>query len=270
MSQADIPFTTSTDPISSAAVTTDIIDSFSGTIITTTAAGNAQTMSDPTNTEAGKSFTVVNNDTSSDDIAVEGINLEAGRAQRYVWDGTAWVPVEAVDMGDITNIPAGTIVATNGQAAINELDTEKQAALTAPIDDKASPGEFGAVAPGALSSQAKEIVQATTDTLTAAEMSGTFISNFGQGAANTQTLPTAAAGLNCVFQIFTTGNAFHVKAGATDKIYFDGTALDDADKVSLATPAAGDFITFAAFKTGASTWDWLARTGNGTWTDGGA
>ncbi len=115
-----------------------------------------------------------------------------------------------------------------------------------------------------------EIVKTSTDVLTVAEMTSSILSNFGQGAAMTLTLPTAAAGLNTIVTVFTTGNALHIKAGASDKIYFSGVALDDGDKVSNATPSAGDSLTVIAFKSGASTWDWMAFVGIGTWTDGGA
>ena len=115
------------------------------------------------------------------------------------------------------------------------------------------------------------ITQAATDTLTAQECRGTVISNYGQAAENTQTLPAAAEGLGGMVVIGTAGaGAFHLKAGASDKIYLDGTALDDADKVSIATPAVGDYFTFFAFQTGASAWDWIVQSGSGTLSDGGA
>lgn len=116
-----------------------------------------------------------------------------------------------------------------------------------------------------------EIPQAATDALVAAECYGTIINNYGQGAENTQTLPAAAAGLSFLVIIGTAGaGAFHVKAAANDKIYLDGTALDDADKVSLATPAVGNAATFFCFQTGEAAYDWYCSTINGTWTDGGA
>lgn len=115
------------------------------------------------------------------------------------------------------------------------------------------------------------IVKAATATLTAAECTSTIIENYGQSAANTLTLPAAAVGLNFIAQVFTIGQgAFNIKAGTGDKIYFDGTALDDGDKVSCATPVVGNFITFWVIKSGASTYDWMAASGQGTWTDGGA
>jgi len=124
---------------------------------------------------------------------------------------------------------------------------------------------------GAISAKIATITQPATDTLTELECSGTQISNYGQSAENTQTLPTAAAGLNGVVVIGTAGTgAFHLKAGATDKIYLDGIAMADAEKVSLATPSIGDFFSFTAFQTGAAAYDWIIRTGEGVIANGGA
>jgi hypothetical protein len=122
--------TTISDPALDAATTTANVDQYTGIIITLTIAGNAQIIGAPTNTTAGKRFTVVNNDTSTDNIDVNGITLEPGEAQGYIWDGSAWIAIEAVDASDITFTPAGDIAATNIQDAIEELDTEKVAKLT--------------------------------------------------------------------------------------------------------------------------------------------
>lgn len=125
---------------------------------------------------------------------------------------------------------------------------------------------------GPVSAGLKVVTQAATDTLTAAECQGCVISNYGQAADNTQTLPAAAEGLHGLVVIGTAGaGAFHLKAGTGDKIYLDGKALDDGDKVSLATPAVGDNFTFFSFQTGASAYDWIVTSGSqGTLTDGGA
>ena len=115
------------------------------------------------------------------------------------------------------------------------------------------------------------VTQAATDTLTALECAGTQISNYGQVAENTQTAPAAAAGLQGIVVIGTAGaGAFHFKAGPGDRIYLDGVALDDGDKVSFATPAVGDAFSFFAFQTGASAYDWYVVTIQGALTDGGA
>ena len=130
---------------------------------------------------------------------------------------------------------------------------------------------IGLTTPALLRAYTDEIIQAATDTLTVAECAGTIINNYGQGAANTQTLPAAAEGLGGLVAISAAGvGAFHLKAGATDKIYLNGTALTDGDKASLATPAVGDFFTFYAVQTEAAAWDWIVTTGIGTIIDGGA
>ena len=123
----------------------------------------------------------------------------------------------------------------------------------------------------AVSAGLPRVVKASTGSLTAQECRGCVISNYGQLAENTQTLPAAAEGLHGLVVIGTAGaGAFHLKAGVGDKIYLDGTALDDGDKASLATPAVGDNFTFFAFQTGASTYDWIVTSGSqGVLTDGG-
>ena len=115
-----------------------------------------------------------------------------------------------------------------------------------------------------------EVVKSGTGSLTAAECSDTFISNYGQSAEMTLTLPDAAAGLSFLFTVITTGNAIHLKAGSYNRIYLDGVALNVGNKVSCSSPSAGDCIVFFTFKTGASTYDWIANTQAGTWVDGGA
>jgi len=109
-----------------------------------------------------------------------------------------------------------------------------------------------------------------TVAITAQQARGTLLNNRGQAAEATYTLPAAAEGLNFIFQLATTGaGAVHLKAAAGDKIYLDGVALDDADKVTCAAPAAANTITFYAIEQADGTWDWIAMSGNGTWIDGG-
>ncbi|MCK9439452.1 hypothetical protein M0Q39_05330, partial [Patescibacteria group bacterium] len=64
---------------------------------------------------------------------------------------------------------------------------------------------------GSVSAGLKVVTQAATDTLTAAECRGCVISNYGQAADNTQTLPAAAEGLHGLVVIGTAGaGAFHL------------------------------------------------------------
>lgn len=124
----DLDATTSTDPATNAAVSTSILDGYGGVIITLTGAGNAQTLQTPTDTAVIKRFIVVTDDANgANTIEVNGITMSAGEAQRFIWDGSAWVAITAVDADDIAFTPSGDIIATNVQTAIQELDDEKVA-----------------------------------------------------------------------------------------------------------------------------------------------
>lgn len=109
-----------------------------------------------------------------------------------------------------------------------------------------------------------------TGTISALHCNGSVINNWGQGAEATLTLPAASSGLHFRVIISEDTYAIHIKAASGDKIYLDGTALDDADKVSLATPGVADSAYFYTFQSGAASWDWICETKIGTWTDGGA
>ena len=87
----ELSVTTITDPAINAAVTTAIVDQFSAVIITTTTTGNAQTLQNLTDTTKTKRFSVINNDTSTDSITVNGEALGVGEVIFFIWDGTAWV-----------------------------------------------------------------------------------------------------------------------------------------------------------------------------------
>jgi hypothetical protein len=106
------PFTTATDPALNTAATATIVNAYSGTVITTTKAGNSQTLAAPTVTTAGKIFTIVNNDTSTHSIAVNGFTITPGEGQCFLWDGTAWGPT---DLG-ITEIPIPVTQGGSGRA----------------------------------------------------------------------------------------------------------------------------------------------------------
>jgi len=117
-------FTTSTNPASSVATTTAIVDAYNGVVITTNV-NNTQTIANPTTAANIKIFTVINNDTSSSNqtIKANGVDfvLTPGEAQSFIWDGSAWGPT---DLG-ITEIPVpvtqGGTGAATAQAAINTL-----------------------------------------------------------------------------------------------------------------------------------------------------
>jgi hypothetical protein len=258
------------------------------------------------NNYAGTTAPSVSDDTTSGySVGSLWINTTASPKEAYrcvdategaaVWLNTT---VEIGDLGSMAIQDANNVNITGGsmapavvtQDASNRFVTDaekatwsaKQDALTNPIDDKASPGEIGGATPapvngttgtfsGELSGTLKEITKSSTATLTAAECKGTVINNLGQTAETTLTLPTCEAGLNFLLQVSTSGaGAVHIKAGASDKHYFDGVTLDDGDKVSISTPAVGDCFAMTAIQTGESSWDWMTSTVSGYAIDGGA
>lgn len=122
MATSTLPMATSTNPEVSAATTVTIVDANSGVIILQNdGSPAAQTIGSPTVVTAGKIFTVVNNDTSVDNVVVNGFTVTPGEAQSFIWDGSAWGPT---DLG-ITEIPVpitqGGTGASTAQAAIDAL-----------------------------------------------------------------------------------------------------------------------------------------------------
>ena len=111
-------FTTSTNPESSDATTALIVSNYNGVVITTNV-NNIQTLANLV-TLAVKIFTVINNDTSTSNqtIKANGIDyvLPPGKAQSFIWDGSAWGPT---DLG-ITAIPVPVTQGGTGLATITD------------------------------------------------------------------------------------------------------------------------------------------------------
>ncbi len=68
-------------------------------------------------------------DNDGDPLIVSSEYWNTTVGERRTWTGSAWIASGASTASGIINVPAGDIIATNVQAAINELDAEKQ-----PID----------------------------------------------------------------------------------------------------------------------------------------
>ena len=101
--------TTSVDPIIDGAVTTAIIDDNGWVIITTTTTWNNQTLASPTDTTAWKEFTVVSDDTSTDNIEINWLLLEPWRSLTFLWDWSAFVSTTRLDTLDINNLSTWNI-----------------------------------------------------------------------------------------------------------------------------------------------------------------
>ncbi len=113
-------FTSATDPLANAAVSTAIVNTYNGTLVTLTEAGNTQTLQNPTTAATIRKFMVINNDTSNNNLSVVANSftfvLTPGEGQCFLWDGTAWGPT---DLG-ITEIPV--IVSQGGTGASTLTD----------------------------------------------------------------------------------------------------------------------------------------------------
>lgn len=130
------------------------------------------------------------------------------------------------------------------------------------------PGEFGAFTAkdstnwiGVISTPSNEVTLHTgSGSLTRTQMSNGHRNNVS-GAA---TLTMLAVDANTNFEVYTIGAvAVSVKAAAADRIILDGTALDDADKITNAS-TAGDSAALR-YDSAAG----VTASTNG-WTDGGA
>jgi hypothetical protein len=97
LSSGGQPFTTLSDPATDS-ITTNMIDTKGGVVITLTAAGNSQTLPAPTDTSVAHKFVIINNDTSTDNINIIGavtITVQPGEKVEVVYDSTAWIASEA-------------------------------------------------------------------------------------------------------------------------------------------------------------------------------
>lgn len=140
---------------------------------------------------------------------------------------------------------------------------------------------IGMKAPDAITTNAVFIIggtgppieKASSGSLNADEVMGRIITNRGQAGAVELELPTAAAQMNFIGVNITAtaGRTFAFDPAAGDKIYLDGTALDDGDKVIIGV-GVGKGVSCFTFTTDGTNYDWVCTTIGtaGSVTDGGA
>jgi hypothetical protein len=145
-------------------------------------------------------------------------------------------------------------------------DNDTSIATTAYVQSELSAYASDTVTLTNKSVTAVEVDGSAAGTLTAAQVSGTIITNRGQAASDVAlTLPTAAAGYNALFTVGTAQtNKWGVRAGTNDKIYLlnaDGTISAGSDNGYARMTAAQVGQAFACwtFQTGASAWDWQCK-----------
>jgi hypothetical protein len=201
---------TSTDPATDAAVTTAIVDANDSVVITTTTAGNDQAIGNPTDTTAGKDFTVMNNDTSTDEIVVNEATILPGFSADFIWDGSTWsrhadsaansVVIQA-KVNEVAGITKGQVVHMSGvtgsfpQVSLADNTNFAEADVIAIANETASDGQtIGVIIAG-------EIRGVNTSTFTADD-----ILYLGTAGALTNIHPT---GINAVQRV---GRAIKINA----------------------------------------------------------
>jgi len=106
--------------------------------------------------------------------------------------------------------------------------------------------------------------------LTAAQVSRTFIHNLSQGAATaTATLPAAAEGYTFIaFVSSQVAQDWVFDGNGAETIYTDigGTLTAGRAGIKCNNQPVGSRMSCATFKTGAATWAWLCGAISGTWT----
>jgi hypothetical protein len=172
------------------------------------------------------------------------------------------------------NVGIGTTVASAGKCVIQSATNDGS---TTPLVIQNSDGAIIATihSMGGLTAGIARVEVPATGSLTAMQVRGTVVSNYGQTVANTQTLPTLTGEMNGIVQIETSGmGAFYLKAGPTDRIGISIggiiTWLADGNKVGFATPAVGNSFAFKTIRVGASAYDMIVYPNEGTLVDGGA
>lgn len=135
-----------------------------------------------------------------------------------------------------------------------------------------TPPAIGETTPNTIRGTNVEIFKtASADSpLTAAQCSGTIVSNYGMTDADcTIDLPTAAAGLSFVCVLPAVRARFfklHCPAAQADKIYLLGVAGSDDGNVGVASGyATGSAASFFTFKASDGGYDWFCIPIYGTW-----
>lgn len=136
---------------------------------------------------------------------------------------------------------------------ISDYSGEQVDSAVSQIDDKAD-------------KSITETIKSASGSLSIAEISGTIINNYGQSADMILTLPTAEEGLSCIVVCGTTiANYIRITTDSSDLIILDGESGADGEYIQIESASLGSAISLMTFKSGESSWEWLAITVSGTW-----
>jgi hypothetical protein len=112
-----------------------------------------------------------------------------------------------------------------------------------------------------------EFIEPITCSLSALELEGNIVNNYGQTDNAIYWLPVAASGnkvdIVCGSSV-PLKYLYIVPITSTEKVYLDGVEGTAGEGVAC-VPVCGNRIEIVAFKTSAGAWDWLVVTEVGTW-----
>ena len=175
-------------------------------------------------------------------------------------------------------IPSPTVVNDFIVGAGSPLDWAKKTLAEVLVILMPTPGPIGETTPGSIRGTNKEIyvtsgVASPITALTAAQCSGTIVSNYGMTHEDCTTdLPIAIEGLSFVCILPTVQpHFFNLKgaAGSGDKIYLLGVAGSPEGFVGVASGyATGSSASFFTFKASDGGFDWFVIPIFGTWIAG--
>lgn len=144
-------------------------------------------------------------------------------------------------------------------------------------NDFASPPEIGSTTPGIIRGFNKcyNLVDLLDDglvTLTAAQVAGTFLNNYGQDGNIAVLLPDATAGMNFVLDIGTdhTGDELYL-GSLTCSVFFLNVEYEPIAAINSGVSGVGfgndvgACIAFRTFQIGASEYAWIATPIIGNW-----
>jgi hypothetical protein len=219
-----------------------------------------------------------------------GMCLDSDDGLLYAWNGvdaveligsSAYAPIASPTFTGTVTLPATVTLPNAGKLRLVSLTDEHEFCIQATNDgesyvdvvcfvaDTGGAPEMqlpaGAKFTGLGASNLK-ITELTSDdlsdtstphALTAAEVSGTLLTNYDSSAeAKEYDLPAAASGYNFVFRLILDQNVT-LDPNGTEVMYLNGTAMAAGEAIVNTSRAVGQSITCMTHKTGAATWQWF-------------